>query len=199
LVPAISLYLATDVTSLWQASEEFLAVHNISPPFWAFAWPGSEALARYITDHPQTVAGLRVLDFAAGGGLAAIACARAGAAQVDAAEIDPLARCAISLNAAVNQVAITTLTHDVVGLANEWDVILCGDIFYEARMTNHILPWLRACAERGQVLIADPGRAYVPRTGKAEIARMTVPTSRALETGTSREVTLFSLLPDPRP
>jgi predicted nicotinamide N-methyase len=195
LVPEISLYLATEITPLWQASEAFLAQHNMAPPFWAFAWPGGEALARLVTDRPALVAGKRVLDFAAGSGLAAIACAQAGAASVAAAEIDPLACRAIALNAAANGVDVAVLAGDVVGRPCAWDVILCGDVCYEAPMTGHILPWLRACAASATVLIADPRRAYVPQEGRREVARMTVPTSRELEDSDSREVTLFQLQP----
>ena len=106
LVPGIALYLASDVTPLWQTCENFLQAHNIAPPFWAFAWPGSEALARYVVDHPELVSGLNVLDFAAGCGLAAIAALKAGAAQVDAAEIDPFAVAAISLNSSANNLIV---------------------------------------------------------------------------------------------
>src|SRR5215469_1872147 len=106
LVPEVPLYLASEIVPIWQAEEAWLAERNLAPPFWAFAWPGGQALARYVLDHPLTVAHRRVLDFAAGGGIAAIACAMAGAASVEAAEIDPLARTAITLNAALNGVQI---------------------------------------------------------------------------------------------
>src|SRR6185437_10253828 len=115
LVPEIALHLATEITPIWQATEAWLAAHNVDPPFWAFAWPGGQALARHVLDHPSCVAGRRVLDFAAGCGIAAIACAMAGATSVEAAEIDPLARAAIGLNAAANDVSIATPVDDVVG------------------------------------------------------------------------------------
>ncbi len=194
LVPEIALHLATEITPIWQATEDWLAQRNIAPPFWAFAWPGSQALARYVLDHPGQVAGRRVLDFAAGGGLAGIACAKAGAASVAAAEIDQLALAATALNAALNNVAITPLG-DVVGQGCAWDLIMCGDICYEAPMTAHILPWLRLMARSAEVWIADPGRAYVPKDGMEEFARYVVPTSMELEDRTSREVGLFRLLP----
>ena len=194
LVPGIRLFLGREVTPLWQATEEFLQAHNMAPPFWAFAWPGSEALARHVTDHPALVAGLRVLDFAAGSGLAGLACARLGAA-VDAAEIDPLAAAAIALNASQNNLNINVLCEDVVGSLCRWDVILCGDVCYEAPMTAHILPWLRGCARGALVIIADPGRKYAPVEGAETLARYTVPTSLALEDSLAREVTLFRLLP----
>ena len=105
LVPELRLHLASEITPLWQATEAWLAARDLAPPFWAFAWPGGQALARHVLDHSERVAGRRVLDFAAGCGIAAIACARAGAAVVEAAEIDPLAVAAIGLNAAENGVA----------------------------------------------------------------------------------------------
>ncbi|HWX47583.1 MAG TPA: 50S ribosomal protein L11 methyltransferase, partial [Roseomonas sp.] len=127
LVPEIELHLATEITPIWQATEEWLAERDIEPPFWAFAWPGSQALARLILDGAIPVAGRRVLDFAAGGGLAAIAAARAGAARVEAAEIDPLAIAATRLNAAHNGVAVEATAADVVGQPRRWDTVLAGD------------------------------------------------------------------------
>ena len=193
IVPEIELHLATEITPIWQATETWLAERNVEPPFWAFAWPGGQALARHVLDHPQTVAGKRVLDFAAGGGLAAIACAMAGAAWVEAAEIDPLAVAAIDLNAAVNGVAVTATGGDVVGAACRWDLILCGDVCYEAPMTGHILPWLRGLAAQAGVWVADPGRAYLPREGLAAFAEYRVPTTLELEDRTERVVRLFRM------
>lgn len=195
LVPDIKLHLASEITPLWLASEAFLQRHNMAPPFWAFAWPGSEALACYITEHPELVRGLNVLDFAAGCGLAALAARRAGAARVEAAEIDPLAAAAITLNAAENGVAVEVLLGDMVGAPCRWDVILCGDVCYEAPMTRHILPWLRDCARAAVVIIADPGRKYAPEEGGEVIARYEVPASLALEDFTVRQVKLFRLSP----
>lgn len=196
LVPEIALYLATEITPIWQATEDWLARTGIAPPFWAFAWPGSQALARRILDNPDSVSGKRVLDFAAGGGLAAIACALAGAAHVQAAEIDPMALAAIALNAAENRVTVSAPPGDVVGSPCAWDLILCGDVCYEAPMTAHILPWLRRMAARAEVWIADPGRAYLPRAGMEPFARTTVPTTLELEDRVTREVTLFRLTTD---
>jgi predicted nicotinamide N-methyase len=196
LVPEIALHLASEITPIWQATEEWLREHNIEPPFWAFAWPGGQATARLLLDDPARVAGRRVLDFAAGCGIAAIAAAMAGAAEVEAAEIDPLALAAVRLNAALNGVAVATPEGDIVGAPCRWDVILAGDVCYEAPMTAHILPWLRAMAAGGaEVLLADPGRAYLPREGLAPISRHAVPTTLELEDRTLREVTLFRLLP----
>ena len=195
MVPEIPLYLATEITPIWQATESWLAETGTEPPFWAFAWPGSVAMARRVLDNPALVAGKRVLDFAAGGGLAAIACAKAGAASVEAAEIDPLACAAISLNAAENGVKVAVLG-DVVGQACRWDLILCGDVCYEAPMTAHILPWLKTMAERAEVWIADPGRAYLPRAGMVAMERVAVQTTMELEDRAERVVTLWLLQAD---
>jgi len=192
LVPEIALHLATEITPIWQATEDWLAARNVDPPFWAFAWPGGQALARHVLDHPSTVAGRRVLDFAAGGGIAAIACARAGGI-VEAADIDKLAIAALHLNAAANGVTIAAQPGDVVGAPCRWDLILCGDVCYEAPMTAHILPWLRTMARHAEVWVADPGRAYLPRDGLTAFATYTVPTSLELEDRTERQVTLYGL------
>lgn len=193
LVPEIRLHLATELTPLWLATEDFLRQHNMQPPFWAFAWPGSEALALHITQNPGLVRGKRVLDFAAGCGLAALACMRAGAAHVEAAEIDPLAAAAMRLNAATNGVELEVLLGDIVGMPCRWDVILCGDVCYEAPMTRHILPWLAACAREVPVIIADPGRKYLPSARGKALAEIEVPTSLELEDTQQRIVTLFQL------
>ncbi|MBB5371946.1 putative nicotinamide N-methyase [Acidocella aromatica] len=196
LVPEIRLHLATELTPLWLATEDFLRKHNMQPPFWAFAWPGSEALALHISQNPGLVRGKRVLDFAAGCGLAALACMRAGAAHVEAAEIDPLAAAAMRLNAAANGVELEVLLGDIVGTPCRWDVILCGDVCYEAPMTRHILPWLAACAREVPVIIADPGRKYLPSARGKILAEISVPTSLELEDTQQRIVTLFQLPPE---
>jgi predicted nicotinamide N-methyase len=194
LVPEIALHLATEITPIWQASEAWLQREGIEPPFWAFAWPGAQALARRVLDAPDLVAGRRVLDFAAGCGLAAIACARCGA-MAEAAEIDPLALAATTLNAALNGVAVTALEGDVVGQPCRWDLILCGDVCYEAPMTRHILPWLRRMAESCEVWVADPGRAYVPDSGLSLLAEYEVPTSMELEDRVARRTKVYRVGP----
>jgi predicted nicotinamide N-methyase len=193
LVPEIALHLATDITPLWLATEDFLAQHHLAPPFWAFAWPGSEALARHVTDHPGLVVGRRVLDFAAGSGLAGLAAGKAGA-EVEANDIDALACAAIELNASANRLNIRVIPGDIVGQACRWDVILCGDVCYEAPMTAHILPWLRHCARTANVIVADPSRKYAPTEDCTPIAHYEVPTSLALEDSTTRHVTLLRVL-----
>jgi len=195
LVPSIRLFLVERVTPLWQATEAFLNAQNMAPPYWAFAWPGAEALARHVTDHPELVSGARVLDFAAGCGLAGLACARVGA-TVEACDIDAFAAAAMRLNADVNNLCINIRHGDLVGSPCRWDVIMCGDVCYEAPMTAHILPWLRQCAREAMVIIADPGRKYAPVEGVEVLARYEVKVSLELEDRASREVTLFRLMPE---
>lgn len=144
---------------------------------------------------PASVAGRRVLDFAAGCGIAAIAAARRGAASVEASELDPLAASAIRLNAAENGVAVTATACDLVGEACRWDLILCGDVCYEAPMTGHVMPWLRRMAGAGaEVWIADPGRAYLPRGELTALgAAYDVPTTRELEDRETRSTVLYRL------
>ena len=183
LVPEIRLHLATEITPIWQATEESLARSALPPPFWAFAWAGGQALARYILDHPEQIAGRAVLDFGAGSGLVAIAAAKAGAASVLAAEIDHFAAAAIAANAALNDVAIVVTTADVIDADDpRWEVVTAGDVCYERPMADRVTAWLRAVARRGKlVLLGDPGRAYLPAEGLCERARYLVPTSRELE------------------
>ncbi len=193
-VPEIRLHLATEVTPLWQATEAALETANLAPPYWAFAWPGGQALARYLLDRPETVAGRCVLDFAAGGGIAGLAAVRAGAAHVTAAEIDPVAAVAIELNAKLNGLAIRCRTEDVVGRGSAWDIVLAGDVCYERPMAERIIPWLRRLAVDAMVLLADPGRAYRPEGGLEELARYTVRTSRELEDRACRETVVWRVL-----
>ena len=195
LVPEIRLYLASEITPLWQATEARLAETGTPPPYWAFAWPGGQAIARHLLDQPALVAGRRVLDFAAGSGLAAIAAAKAGAVSVEAAEIDPLAGAAIALNAAANGVAVAWREDDLVGSDTRWDVVLAGDVCYERPMAGRVISWLRALAARGSlVLLGDPGRAYLPSQGLRERARCIVPTSRELEDRETRDGVVWEVL-----
>jgi predicted nicotinamide N-methyase len=195
LVPEVALHLASEITPIWQATEQSLAREGVEPPYWAFAWPGGQALARFVLDHPSQVAGRRVLDFAAGCGIAAIAAARAGGA-VTAAEIDPLAAAAIRANAALNGVTVAVALGDPLLHPAEAEVILAGDVCYEARMTARVVPWLRAAAGRGiTVLLADPGRAYLPREGLVPLARYDVPVTRELEDRLLRETIVYRVLP----
>jgi len=180
--PEIALHVAEEATELWQRTEEELGEMGLPPPFWAFAWAGGQALARYVLDHPGTVAGRRVLDFASGSGLVAIAAARAGAARVEAADVDAFAAAAIALNAAANGVSVTPRLEDLIGRDEGWDTVLAGDICYERDLAGRVVDWLGTLAERGAtVLIGDPGRAYLPREGLAMLAEYRVPVTRALE------------------
>ena len=195
LVPEIRLHLATEVTPLWQATEAELEKNQLPPPYWAFAWAGGQALARHLLDHPQIVAGRKILDIGAGSGLVAIAAARAGA-QAVAAEPDPFALAAIALNAAANDVVVTTENADLIGAARAWDIVLAGDMCYERPLADRLIPWLRRLAGEGTlVLLGDPGRAYLPGSGLEELARYTVPTSLDLEDRLSREAVVWRLTP----
>ena len=197
LVPEIALHLATEVTPIWQATEESLSRGPVPPPFWAFAWAGGQALARYILDHPETVAGREVLDIGSGSGIVAIAAAKAGAARVVAAEIDPFAAAAIALNAPLNGVIVRVETRDLLDRAAAgWGAALAGDICYEEPMSSRAIALLRRIAARGRLaLLGDPGRAYLPREGLVELARYEVPTSRELEDREAREGVVWEVLP----
>jgi predicted nicotinamide N-methyase len=196
LVPEIRLHLATEITPIWEATEASLAAMNLPPPYWAFAWAGGQALTRFLVDHPDWVAGKRVLDFAAGSGLSAIGAAKAGAALVQAAEIDDFALAAIALNARINDVAIDLVREDLIGAEPRWDVVLAGDVCYERPMAERVIAWFRALASRGvAVLMGDPGRAYLPQSGLLELARYQVPTSLELEDRTQRETIVWRLMP----
>ena len=196
LVPEIRLYLATEITPIWQATEETLERSALPPPFWAFAWAGGQALARYLLDHPAEVAGRSVLDFGAGSGLVAIAAAKAGAASVFAAEIDHFAAAAIAANAALNDVAIAVTTADLLDTVDpRWEVVSAGDVCYERPMADRVTGWLRGLAARGTlVLLGDPGRAYLPSEGLVERARYLVPTSRELEDRDTRDAVVWEVL-----
>lgn len=188
LLPEITLHLATEMTPLWWATESWLQAKGIEPPFWAFAWAGGQAIARLLLDEPNLVRGRRVLDLAAGSGLCAIAAARAGAAHVIAVDRDDLAAHAISLNAEANHVVVDARAEDIVtpDVLPSWvldcDIVLAGDVCYDAAMTAAFLPWLRARAAGGaHVLLGDPGRYYLPSQGIREIARYRVPSSDDVE------------------
>lgn len=196
LVPEVKLHLATEITPIWQATEAELARLNLPPPYWAFAWPGGQALTRFLLDHPDWVRGKRVLDFAAGSGLSAIGAAMAGAARVEAAEIDAYASAAIALNARANKVAIDLVTEDLIGQPARWEIVLAGDVCYEKPMADRVIAWFRALAGRGvAVLLGDPGRAYLPSSGLVELARYQVPTTLELEDRKMRETIVWRLMP----
>ena len=164
LVPEVELLVAADIVALWEAMATEHGRTSTDPPFWAAAWPGGQALARYVLDHPELVAGRRVLDLGAGSGLVAVAAVRAGAAAVLASDVDPFARTAITVNAELNGTPGITPVGDVLGdEPPEVGVILAGDVCYDREMTDRVLPFLDAARARGaDVLIGDPGRIYLP-------------------------------------
>lgn len=197
LVPEIRLHLASEVVPLWQATEEALAEIGLPPPFWAFAWAGGQALARYLLDHPEQLAGLRVLDFASGCGIAAIAAARCGASDVDASEVDPFALAALRLNAGVNGAKVAVRDSDLIGSDEGWDVVLAGDICYERALAERVFAWLQALARRGAtVLIGDPGRNYLPKKGLERLIAYSVKTSRELEDSDLRNAVVWRVQAD---
>jgi predicted nicotinamide N-methyase len=183
LVPELRVRVADAVMPTWEATEHH-AGHAVPPPFWAFLWPGSEALARLLFDRPELVRDKRVFDFGAGCGLAAIAAARCGARSVVACDIDPLAAESQDENARLNEVSIVSVTRDPTrGYLDDVDVVLAGDVCYERTAAREVVAWLRMLAEDGlDVLLADPGRAYAPQHGLEELVSYQVPTTRELET-----------------
>ena len=196
LVPEVALHLASEVVPLWQATEEALSRMGLPPPFWAFAWAGGQALARYILDHPDAVAGKRVLDFASGCGIAAIAAAMAGATRVEASEIDAFALAALRLNSDANTAAIAATGEDLIGKDGDWEVVLAGDICYERKLAERVFTWLQALSARGcTVLIGDPGRNYLPKDGLERMISYAVKTTRELEDSDVRNASVWRVLP----
>jgi predicted nicotinamide N-methyase len=193
LVPEVRLQLADEAIELWQYTEKFSGGVRLPPPFWAFAWAGGQALARYVLDNPGLVRGRRVLDVAAGSGLVAIAAVKAGAAQVTAVEIDPLAVTAMGVNAAANGVAVDVLLADVLpGDGGDAEVVLAGDVFYSREMTGQVLDFLRRVVGRGaECLVGDPGRAYLPREHLDLVAVYDVPVPQTLEDTPVKRTTVW--------
>jgi len=177
LVPEVTLHVAADVVALWEAIEQERGVAPTEPPFWAAAWPGGQALARFVLDTPGAVAGRSVLDLGSGSGLVAVAAALAGAARVVASEIDPFGHAAIAVNAEANGVAPVTVVGDVLGeRPPSVDVVLAGDVCYDREMSERVLPWVEAARAQGaEVLLGDPGRPYVPAARLERVATFDVP------------------------
>jgi predicted nicotinamide N-methyase len=190
-VPEIQLYQATELVPLWQATE-WHGLGPQPPPFWAFAWPGSQALARYMLDMPDVVRGKRILDFGSGSGLAAIAACKRGGRSVTACDLDALASVAQQLNAALNHVSFTSLTCDGVELDLQVDLIVAGDVCYEREAAERTLAWLRQ--QTCEVLIADPGRHYAPTDGLESVAVYDVPVLKELESVEVKRTRLWRLL-----
>ncbi|CAN5786833.1 methyltransferase [soil metagenome] len=193
--PELELHLADEITPIWKMTEEALAEIGLPPPFWAFAWAGGQALARYILDNPEIVAGQRVIDFASGSGIVGIAAMQAGAAHVLAADIDGFCGAALALNAKANRVAIDFTDANLLDApAPEADVILAGDICYEKPMAAAVMAWLAAARARGTtVLIGDPGRSYFPRSGLTKLAEYQVATTRELEDQEVKKTSVWTL------
>ncbi|HZW47343.1 MAG TPA: methyltransferase [Microvirga sp.] len=194
--PELSLHVADEATELWHRTEEELGEIGLPPPFWAFAWAGGQALARYILDHPETVRGRRVLDFASGSGLVAIAAMKAGAAEVTACDIDSIAIAAIQLNARANGVTVTPLQADLVGQDQGWETVLAGDICYERELAARVTDWLFGLSERGAtVLIGDPGRSYLPQERLQRLEIYEVPVTRTLEDAEIKKTGVWKFQP----
>jgi predicted nicotinamide N-methyase len=191
-VPELQLHLADEAHDLWLKTEEELEEIGLPPPFWAFAWAGGQGLARYILDHPESVRGKQVLDFASGSGLVAIAAMKAGAAHVLAADIDPWSATATAMNTAINGVEVGHTNEDVLGTDRCEDVILAGDVFYDQSFAVALIPWLSKLAQGGKtILVGDPGRAYCPKDRLEQMAVYEVPVTRALEDSEVKKTTVW--------
>jgi predicted nicotinamide N-methyase len=198
LVPEISLHVATESVPIWQKTEEELNEMGLPPPYWAFAWAGGQALARYVLDHPHEVAGRRVLDLAAGSGLVAIAAAKAGAIAV-AVDIDPFVESAIGLNVEANDVYVDVVVRDMLddtpSPQPRHDVILVGDLFYERDTAARTLAFLHRHAAVGiRIIVGDPGRTYFPKDGVTKLAEYSVPVTRELEDMEIKRTSVWELV-----
>ena len=183
LVPEVQLHLAEESLAIWRQTEEELGRMNVPPPWWAFAWAGGQALARYVLDSSALAAGRSALDLGAGSGLAGIAALKAGAARVLAADTDPFAVAAIGLNAAVNRVAMEATDRDLLAAPPApYDLLLVGDLFYERPLAERVLAFLEAAWRQGAaVLVGDPRRSYFPNARFEPVAEYSVPVTRDLE------------------
>ena len=201
MVPEFRLWLATEYVPIWQATETWLEEQNVDPPYWAFCWPGGQAIARYLLDNPHEVRGKRVIDFAAGSGVSAMAAAQAGAASVVANDIDALSLVAARLNAEANGLSFEVSVEDWLAGRDgspDADVVIAGDVCYEREMSARALAWLRSHARLGRlVLLGDPGRNYFSAQGLVERARYDIPTSLQLENRGMRETVVWQVLPHP--
>lgn len=198
MVPEVALWLAAEYLPIWQATEDWLEKNNVDPPYWAFCWPGGQAVARYLLDNTDVVAGKTVIDFAAGGGVATIAAMKAGAAGGIGNDIDPMALAAIRLNAEANGVTVRTDADDWLAAAPALpaaDIVIAGDVCYEREMTARAMVWLRGHAAEGRlVLLGDPGRNYFTADRLEEVACYDIPTSLQLENRGLRKTTVWRVL-----
>jgi predicted nicotinamide N-methyase len=201
MVPEFKLWLASEYVPIWQATEAWLDEQNVDPPYWAFCWPGGQAIARYLLDNPILVEGRRVIDFAAGSGVSSLAAARAGAASVLTNDIDALSLVAARLNARANDLALDVSMDDWLAGPEgtpDADIVIAGDVCYERDMSTRALAWLRGHARLGRlVLLGDPGRNYFNAQGLEERARYEIPTSLQLENRGMRETVVWRVLPYP--
>ena len=195
LVPEVRLHLAHEAVPLWQKTEEELGEMGLAPPFWAFAWAGGQALARYVLDNSDKVENLRVLDLATGSGLVAIAAVRAGSASIVATDIDEFATTAAEMNAELNQVKLEIKLEDVLHQQPPpADIILVGDLFYEKTLAARCLTWLRQAQGQGaKVFIGDPGRSYLPKEQLEKLAEYNVPVTRDLEDAEIKKTSVWQL------
>ncbi len=192
LVPEVRLWLADEAVPIWKKTEDELGAMGLPPPFWAFAWAGGQALARYLIDNPALVRDRRALDFASGSGLVAIAAALAGAAEAQASDIDAFAAAAIQANAVENGVAVTARREDLIGADEGWDVVLAGDAAYEKDLAADATNWLAALARRGAtVLVGDPRRAYLALDRLECVIEYRVPVTRELEDSEIKRTGVF--------
>lgn len=198
LTPEISLHLADEAVPLWKMTEDELGERGLPPPFWAFAWAGGQALARYVLDNADAVRGRRVLDLASGSGLVGIAAMKAGAKCCLCADIDGFALTAIALNAQANRTAVSVTGDDLLETQGDWDVILAGDIFYEQDTAARALTFAGRCLARGaSVLIGDPGRSYLPKDRLEKLAEYSVPVTRELEDAEIKRTAVWTLAQRP--
>jgi predicted nicotinamide N-methyase len=182
-VEELRLHLADEVLPVWHAVQVETDDPDAALPYWAFAWAGGLAIARYLRDHPETVAGRRVFDLAAGSGVCAIAALGAGASEATSADIDAYALAAVELNARANRRRVAVVSRDVLDEdPPDVDVILAGDCWYDASLAERVLPWLHRAHDQGiGVLIGDPGRRYLPTDALRELATYDVRTTTELE------------------
>lgn len=197
----LRLHLADEVLPLWRAVQLETGDPEAALPYWAFAWGGGLALASYLREHPEAVAGRRVVDLASGSGLVAIAALQAGATEASGIDIDAFAAAAMALNAKANGVRLGLVRRDVLEEPPpDADIVLAGDCWYDATLAERVLPWLRRAQARGiEVLVGDPGRRYLPAGDLAELARYEVRTTTELEDLELKEGRVYALAPVSRP
>ena len=195
-LPGIRLHLADEVLPLWHAVQVDTSDPEAALPYWAFAWGGGLAIARYLEEHPESVAGRRVFDLASGSGLCAIAAMRAGSASATGVDIDRFSVAAIDLNARANRVRVSAMRADVLDdEPPDADMILAGDTWYEAGLAERVLPWLRSARDAGiDVLVGDPGRRYLPTDALVQLASYDVRTTTELEDLELKRASVYRLV-----